>query len=148
MEIRPLQKGDHRASLRTGDPYLDAFFQMHAGTATGHLGATYVAVALRRVLGFVTLARQTVRWESGAQRLECLQLCHLAVDRSARAQRVAEQLLRVAVQLVQVLDLDGLTTSAHNLRHPLLQQLPWIELPGQRHHLLPRKRLGTRQPRA
>jgi GNAT superfamily N-acetyltransferase len=110
IEIRALREGDDRSQFHSGDADLDRFFHKFAGQNQfrQYVGVTYVAVADRRILGFVTVAAGhveidhlpvTVRKKLPRYPLPVLRLARLAVDQSARGQGLGTQLLRFVLQL-------------------------------------------------
>ena len=58
MEIRALREADDRSAFRSGDPDLDRFLQKFAGQNQfkHHLGVTYVAIELGKILGYATVS--------------------------------------------------------------------------------------------
>lgn len=110
MEIRSLRESDDRSLFRSGDDDLDRFFHRFAGQNQfrHYLGVTYVAIEDRRILGFATVAPgyveidalpDSVRRKLPRYPLPVLRLARLAVDESARGQRLGEQLLRFVLKL-------------------------------------------------
>jgi len=110
IEIRALHEGDDRSQFRSHDPDLDRFFQKFAGQNQfrHYLGATYVAIEDRRILGFATVAPGHVEIDGlpAAERrrlprypLPVLRLARLAVDEAARGRGLGAELLRFVLQL-------------------------------------------------
>src|SRR4051794_4326432 len=110
MEIRHLREEDDRSHFQSGAPELDRYFRQFAGQNQfkHHIGVTYVAIDNRRILGFVTIAAGHIEMEDlpTSQRkrlpqypLPVVRLARLAVDESARGQRVGEKLLRFVITL-------------------------------------------------
>jgi len=110
VEIRALHEGDDRSQFRSGDADLDRFFHKFAGQNQfkHHLGATYVAVEQRRILGFVTVAPgqleidafpATTRKKLPRYPLPILRLARLAVDESVRGRGLGTELLRFVGQI-------------------------------------------------
>lgn len=110
MDIRALRPDDDRGSFRSGDADLDRFFLKYAGQNQfrHHIGATYVAVEQKRVVGFVTVSPGHVESEelsaSVGRRLPryplpILRLARLAVDESCRGKGVGRELLATVFEL-------------------------------------------------
>jgi GNAT superfamily N-acetyltransferase len=110
VTIRQLTRGDRRDGFRSGQPDLDRFFQRYAGQNQfrHHIGTTYVAVADKAVVGYVTvspgeLSRADASSEVVARLpdypLPVLRIARLAVDARAQGQGVGKALLRFALRL-------------------------------------------------
>ena len=110
MEIRALRSEDKRADFRSDDPDLDRFFHQFAGQNQfkHHLGVTYVAIEGAAILGFVTVAPGlleidglpiAVQKKLPRHPLPVLRLARLAVDVSARGQKLGTALLRFVLDL-------------------------------------------------
>jgi predicted N-acetyltransferase YhbS len=110
MEIRHLREDDDRSRFHSDAPDLDRFFWQFAGQNQfkHHIGVTYVAVDNRRILGYATIAAGHIEMDdlptSERKRLPryplpVVRLARLAVDESARGQRVGEKLLRFVLIL-------------------------------------------------
>jgi predicted N-acetyltransferase YhbS len=104
-QIRALRDTDDRRHFRSGDADLDRFFARYAGQNQfrHHVGVTYVAVEVERIIGYATVAAATlesdvlpaaIRKRLPAYPLPALRLGRLAVDVSARAGGVGKALLR------------------------------------------------------
>lgn len=115
--IEPFAKGHDRSEFRCGHASLDAFIRERVSQYEKRgLGKTFVAVQAyeKRVIGYYTLAAGAMTLESipaqAARKLPkhpvpAIVLARLAVDQSARGQRLGEALLLNALQ--KSLDLSG-----------------------------------------
>ncbi|HSW31563.1 MAG TPA: GNAT family N-acetyltransferase [Longimicrobiales bacterium] len=110
MELRLLRESDDRAAFSSGDEDLDRFFHRYAGQNQfrHHLGATWVAVAAGRIVGFVTLApgqldtdelQATLERRLPGYPLPLLRLARLAVSASDRGHGIGTALVRKACLL-------------------------------------------------
>jgi len=110
IEIRLLRPEDDRQSFTSGDVELDRFFWKFAGQNQFrlHIGTTYVAVAGRDILGFITIAATSITIDNLPARarkrlpnypLPALRIARLAVAQSAQGQGIGKRLLRAACQL-------------------------------------------------
>ena len=103
--IEPLNRTHKREEFDCGKPSLDDFIRARASQyEKRHLGRTYVAVKAddSRVLGFYTIASSALTFDelppNAAKKLPkhpvpVILLARLAVDQSARGQRLGEKLL-------------------------------------------------------
>jgi GNAT superfamily N-acetyltransferase len=107
IEIRLLEKADHRKSFRSGDTDLDSFFQKYAwqNQFRHHVGNTYVAVQQAKILGFMTVAPGDIEIERLPSDLKktlprypipVLRLARLAVSEDAQCRGVGKRLMRAA----------------------------------------------------
>lgn len=110
MEIRHLREDDDRSRFQSGAPDLDRYLRQFAGQNQfrHHIGVTYVAVDHKRILGYATIAAGHIeiddlptseRRKLPRYPLPVVRLARLAVDESARGQRVGEKLLRFVITL-------------------------------------------------
>lgn len=106
FRIRQLTPTDDRSGFTSGHESLDRYFQLYAGQNQfrHHLGVTYVAVDLRGIVGFMTVAPGEVAAdrltrERRPHPLPILRLARLAVHQKARGQGVGEALLMEALRL-------------------------------------------------
>jgi len=115
IQIRALERSDHREFFDSGEPLLDVFLQQYAGQDQWrhHIAVTYVAVEdmTRIVCGFVTVAGATLDSSealevgaptAGYSNVPALRVARLAVDRHFQGLGLGEQLLRYAMQLALV----------------------------------------------
>jgi len=112
MEIRLLRPTDNLANFRSGDPYLDLYFRDYSRKDPHgrHLGVPYVALHSRWVVGAACVAPAQLHVEGDSRPI--LRLARLAVDRSARGQGVAAQLLRFVLQMAYCMELEGVVADA------------------------------------
>jgi GNAT superfamily N-acetyltransferase len=115
VEIRGLRPSDDRQAFRSGDEALDLYFHRYAGQNQfrHHVGTTYVAVEVERILGFVTVSPGSLDagdLPSGRKMppypVPILRLARLAVDGSARGRGLGRALLRFAIELAERLMSD------------------------------------------
>ncbi len=111
MEIRALRPGDNLANFRSGDPYLDLYFRDFA-TKGPHLGVPFVALHSRWVIGGACVAVAHLLLDGTPHPV--LRLARLAVDRSARGQGVAAQLLRFVLQMAFCMELQGVVADTRS----------------------------------
>lgn len=118
IQIRPLQRTDHRDDFESGDPDLDLFFRRYAGQNQfrHHIGVTYVATDGKIIYGFLTVASGSIEVDGLAGRaklpsgypLPILRVGRLAVDRRFQGQGIGRQLLKYAFLLaLQQKELTG-----------------------------------------
>ncbi len=110
VDIRPLGRGQDRASFDCGEPALDEFFRLHARqNQEREISRTYVATARGEsgVLGFYTLAAGGVpvrdlpeeeRRRLPRYPLPTVKLARLAVDRAVHGGGVGKALLADALR--------------------------------------------------
>lgn len=110
MEIRALRPGDNLANFRTGDPYLDLYFRDFS-TKGAQLGVPFVALHSRWVIGGACVAPAQLCLPKP---YSILRLARLAVDRSARGQGVAAQLLRFVLQMAFCMELEGVVADTRS----------------------------------
>lgn len=112
MEIRLLRPEDNLANFRSGDPFLDLYFKDFArkDTRGTHLGVPFVALHSRWVVGGACVA--PARLQLNGTNRPVLRLARLAVDRSARGQGVAAQLLRFVLQMAFCMEVEGVVADA------------------------------------
>jgi len=112
IDVRLLRADDDRSTFHSGNTELDRFFHRFAGQNQfrHHIGATYVAVDHKGILGFATVAAAQIEIEdlpkSRQKKLPhypllALRLARLAVDRSAQGRGVGKLLLHIVFQLAQ-----------------------------------------------
>ena len=106
FRIRQLTPSDDRSAFASGHESLDRYLRLYAGQNQfrHHLGVTYVAVDLRGIVGFMTvaageLAADRLTRERGPHPLPILRLARLAVHLEARGRGVGEALLLEALRL-------------------------------------------------
>ena len=125
VEIRALQRSDHRQDFQSGDEALDLYFHRYAGQNQfrHHIGVTYIAVEEKRILGFVTVSPGSLDAEELASGrrpppypVPILRIARLAVDESARGRGLGKALLRfcieLAVQMMEELGCVGVVVDA------------------------------------
>ncbi len=140
VDIKPLGRGQDRASFDCGEPALDEFIRRHARQNQERgLSRTYVATAQgeSRVLGFCTLAAGTVPVRDLPQEerrrlprdpFRTVKLARLAVDRAAQGAGVGKALmadaLRRSVLAAEIIGIFAVevyakqdTAAAYYLRH-------------------------------
>ena len=126
--IEPLVRTHKREEFDCGKPSLDDFIRARASQyEKRHLGRTYVAVKAddRRVLGYYTIASSVLTFDelppNAAKKLPkhpipVILLARLAVDQSARGQRLGEKLLidalRRSLELSQSLGIHAVEVDA------------------------------------
>jgi GNAT superfamily N-acetyltransferase len=110
LDIKPLGRGQDRASFDSGEPALDEFFRRHARQNQERgISRTYVATPRgeSRVVGFYTLAAGAVpvldmpdaeRRQLPRYPLPTVKLARLAVDRAAQGGGVGKALLANALR--------------------------------------------------
>jgi GNAT superfamily N-acetyltransferase len=114
IEIRPLARGDDRASFSCGEPAIDRFFQHYAGQNQFklRLAVTYVVVQRgpdEQIIGFATVAVGSIERREipdsrlikrlPAYPLPILRLARLGVDQHAQGHGVGHRLLRHVLKL-------------------------------------------------
>jgi GNAT superfamily N-acetyltransferase len=110
FEIRQLRPDDDRSNFESGNIDLDRFFHRFAGQNQfrHHLGATYVAVDGKQILGFATIAAANIeiddlpmskRRKLPHYPLPALRLARLAVEKKAQGRGVGKLLLRAVFQV-------------------------------------------------
>lgn len=113
-EVRLLRTDDDRSQFRSGNLDLDRFFIRFAGQNQfkHHIGATYVAVDLGQILGFVTVAPSQVevadlpedlRKRLPTYPIPVLRLARLAVQTEAQGRGIGSQLLVTVFELAHEL---------------------------------------------
>lgn len=107
IEIRLLEQADDRKAFRSGDPDLDSFFRKYAwqNQFRHHIGNTYVAADLRKILGFMTISVGSieldrlppdVRKKLPRYPVPVLRVARLAVAEDTQQQGVGKRLMRAA----------------------------------------------------
>jgi GNAT superfamily N-acetyltransferase len=151
-QIEPLNRTHKREAFACGKPSLDDFIRARASQyEKRHLGRTYVALKTGdlRVLGFYTIASSSLTFEAlppGAAKklprhpLPVILLARLAVDLSARGQRLGEKLLINALtrslELSQSLGVHAVEVDAIDAEATAFyQRYGFTSLPGQASHL-------------
>jgi GNAT superfamily N-acetyltransferase len=110
VEIRALRRSDDRQSFHSGDEALDLYFHRYAGQNQfrHHIGATYVPVEGKRILGFVTVSPGQLDAGNAPQRprtspypVPILRVARLAVDETAHGRGLGKALLRFTIELAE-----------------------------------------------
>ncbi len=111
IEVRALRPDDDRTAFDSGHPELDRFYR-YAGQNQfkHHIGATYVAVDAREIVGYVTVAPADIEIEDlpPARRkrlprypLPVLRVARMAVHASRQRRGIGAVLLRAVFAIAQ-----------------------------------------------
>jgi GNAT superfamily N-acetyltransferase len=124
VRVRRLEPRDDRTEFRSGNIDLDRFFQRYAGQNQfrHHIGTTYVAVQVDRIVGFVTVSSgemvaeklaKNLRRRLPAYPLPILRLARLAVDERFQRHGIGKLLLRAMLELaLEMRDRVGMIVDA------------------------------------
>lgn len=117
MEIKALKESDNRSCFCSGDHDLDRFFAKYAGQNQfrHHIGTTYVAIEINRILGFATVTAGHIEVDKASVALRkrfpryplpILRLARLAIDESAQNRGIGRKLLRYVFQIALKMSAD------------------------------------------
>lgn len=112
VEIRALRQDDDRQPFQSGDEALDLYFHRYAGQNQfrHHIGVTYIAVEVGRILGFATLSAASLDADdlpSGRRMppypLPVLRIARLATASAERGRGIGRALLRFCIELAETM---------------------------------------------
>jgi len=110
VEIRALRGDDDRSEFRSGDDALDLYFRRYVGQNQfrHHVGVTYLALELGRILAFATVAAASLDADdlpNGRRMppypLPILRLARMAVAESEQGRGLGRALLRFVIELAE-----------------------------------------------